>query len=238
LSQLLVHLEANPLPAELHRATPFYGTVQCYAAHGKDLPKGLRRAIKKSLHSDHHLKRAEDFLFETPAFKSLAGTTQAIDLIQGGVKTNALPEEAWAVVNHRVATDRCVLRCPALNKHWLDTYSSVGALQAADTRRLSKLAHKFNLSVTAFGDEITPSGAPAFGKLTIEDAWGASLEPAPITPTGADAVPYRILSGTIRATYDSHREVAGKKNEKDIIISPGIMSGNTGMCSSSSLSCR
>lgn len=44
-----------------------------------------------------------------PAFKALVGTTQAIDLIQGGVKTNALPEQAWAVVNHRLATERCAI---------------------------------------------------------------------------------------------------------------------------------
>ena len=39
-------------------------------------------------------------------YKPLIGTTQAIDLIRGGVKTNALPEEAWAVVNHLIATQR------------------------------------------------------------------------------------------------------------------------------------
>jgi len=47
-------------------------------------------------------------LIQDIELKSLIGTTQAIDLIQGGVKTNALPEEAWAVVNHRIATQRWV----------------------------------------------------------------------------------------------------------------------------------
>ncbi|KAI0034441.1 hypothetical protein K488DRAFT_77198 [Vararia minispora EC-137] len=211
LSQLLVHLEATPPSSELHRATPFYGTVQCYAAHGKGLPKGLRHAIKKSVRSDRYLKEAERILFKDPSFKSLAGTTQAIDLIQGGVKSNALPEEAWAVVNHRIATD-----------------SSVEHVQDFDTKRLAKLAHKFNLTISAFGKDVTPVGAPSFGKLTLEDAWGTSLEPAPITPTDADAVPFRVLSGTIRATYDSHYNThADGAFKKEIIVSPGIMSGNT-----------
>ncbi|THU78960.1 hypothetical protein K435DRAFT_698985 [Dendrothele bispora CBS 962.96] len=32
------------------------------------------------------------------------GTTQALDLISGGVKTNALPERASAVINHQIST--------------------------------------------------------------------------------------------------------------------------------------
>jgi Gly-Xaa carboxypeptidase len=103
---MMVELEAHPIPAKLHRATAVYGTAQCYAEHGKELPKGLRRALKRSVHSDRNLKKAEEILFKEKEFKGLTGTTQAIDLIQGGVKANALPEEAWAVVNHRIATDR------------------------------------------------------------------------------------------------------------------------------------
>jgi Gly-Xaa carboxypeptidase len=47
-------------------------------------------------------------VFQDPMLKSLIGTTLAIDLINGGVKTNALPERAWAVVNHRIATERSI----------------------------------------------------------------------------------------------------------------------------------
>jgi len=45
-------------------------------------------------------------MFKDIKVKSLFGTTQAIDLVGGGVKTNALPENAWAVVNHRISTTR------------------------------------------------------------------------------------------------------------------------------------
>jgi Gly-Xaa carboxypeptidase len=56
------------------------------------------------------LRDAEKELFERiRSFESLAGTTQAIDLVSGGVKINALPEQARAVVNHRIATDRSVV---------------------------------------------------------------------------------------------------------------------------------
>lgn len=70
------------------------------------MPEKLRKAIKKSVSSDKALKALEAILSEDRELKSYIGTTQAIDLIQGGVKTNALPESAWAVVNHRIATQR------------------------------------------------------------------------------------------------------------------------------------
>ena len=103
---MLVHYEANPYKARLSRGTPTYWNAQCLAAHAPGIPHKLRRALKKSVKSDKALQEAEKELFKSKAFHALVGTTQAIDLINGGVKTNALPEQAWAVVNHRIATDR------------------------------------------------------------------------------------------------------------------------------------
>lgn len=107
-----------------------------------------------------------------------------------------------------------------------------------DTDRIIPLAARFNLSLTAFGEAITPADTPAYGTVTLSDAWDNQLAPAPVTPTGADAIPYKILSGTIKATFDSHRAAGlgligdsekGQEGEKEsIVVSPGIMTGNTG----------
>lgn len=51
------------------------------------MPKDLRKAIIRSTHSDKALKDAEDILFQDPLSKALVATTQAIDLVGGGVKT-------------------------------------------------------------------------------------------------------------------------------------------------------
>jgi Gly-Xaa carboxypeptidase len=91
------------------RDTPVYWTVQCFAEHAPSLPIDIKNAVKKSASSDKALKAVEDYFFKDSAFRSLTGTTQAIDLVGGGVKTNALPEQAWGVVNHRIATERYVL---------------------------------------------------------------------------------------------------------------------------------
>lgn len=86
-----------------------YWRTQCLAAHVPGVPHKLRKTLKKAVKSDHALKEAQKELFKEKAFRALVGTTQAIDLVNGGVKTNALPEQAWAVVNHRIATDRFVV---------------------------------------------------------------------------------------------------------------------------------
>ena len=74
------------------------------------MPSNLRRIIKKSVHSDKALESLQSFIHEDKDLNSLVATTQAIDLIGGGVKSNALPELAWAVVNRRISVlgyDHC-----------------------------------------------------------------------------------------------------------------------------------
>jgi Gly-Xaa carboxypeptidase len=84
------------------------------------------------------------------------------------------------------------------------------------------LAHRLNLTFTSFGE--TVSAGPSKGSLITSDDWNSALESAPISPT--DAAEYHLLAGTIRATYNTHRGL--EDGEKPVIVSPGIMSGNTG----------
>ncbi len=106
---MLVRYERNPYPITIARGSPVYGTLQCQAAHGTDMDASLRKTIIKSIKSDRAMKKLEQIVSKDLSLRSLIGTTQAIDLISGGVKANALPEQAWAVVNHRIATQRLVL---------------------------------------------------------------------------------------------------------------------------------
>ena len=111
LALLISHLEAHPHTPRLTRKSPFYEAIQCLAQHSStfspDVVKDIRRAVGGS---DKALKRVERALFEHPELgaklAALLGTTQAVDLIEGGVKVNALPESASAVVNHRISADR------------------------------------------------------------------------------------------------------------------------------------
>ncbi|EJD07407.1 carboxypeptidase S [Fomitiporia mediterranea MF3/22] len=198
LSSLLVAYESNPMKPTIDRTTPIYGMMQCLAEHAPSMDKSLRKIILKSTNSDKTLHKLEGIIEDDLALRSFVGTTQAIDLIQGGVKTNALPEQAWAVINHRIATQ-----------------GSVEAVKERDTKVIVELAEKFNLTYNAFGQTLLSGGS---GSLTLSDAWGTALEPAPVTPI--DAAPYKLLSGTIRSAY-------AVNHDEDIKIAPGIMTGNT-----------
>ncbi|KAJ6591703.1 hypothetical protein DFH09DRAFT_1025676 [Mycena vulgaris] len=208
LAALLVKYEDNPYELELSRDSIPYSTIQCLGEHGTTMPKGLKKIIERSSHSKGAFRALEKILFEDKTYRSLIGTTQAIDIIHGGVKSNALPEQAYGLVNHRISTQ-----------------SSVGETKAHDTALLKSLASKFNLTYTAFGDLISEEGAPAIGTLTLKDAYGTSLEPAPVSPIrGEESAPYKLLSGTIKATYNAHRSLT---DSSAIAVAPGMSTGNT-----------
>lgn len=90
------------------RHEPVYDTLQCIAQYAKSLPEQTRKLIKASASSNEALEAIQPIVLNDRTLKSLVGTTQAVDLIHGGVKSNALPEQAWAVVNHRISVVRFV----------------------------------------------------------------------------------------------------------------------------------
>ena len=99
--------------------------MQCVGQHSKGLDEYTRTLIEDSITSDVALSILEELLITQSVFKELIGTTQAITLVQGGVKVNSLPEEAWAGMNQRIATQRFVIymhvrdpRCSFISSSW------------------------------------------------------------------------------------------------------------------------
>ncbi|KAJ7291940.1 hypothetical protein C8J57DRAFT_1274231 [Mycena rebaudengoi] len=207
LAALIVELENTAPKASLEVGTPVFEMAQCFGAHGSSMPAKLKHAIKHSSHSKKALRTAESILLQDRILKAMVGTTLAVDIINGGVKSNALPEQASAVVNHRIATQ-----------------SSVNVTITRDVSVLMDLASKFNLSVTAYGKKLTDYSTSA-GSLTFSAL--QTLEPAPITPTGADVAPYQLLSGTIQSAFKTHRSLKNAGDDTPIFVTPGMMSGNT-----------
>ncbi|KAG8983814.1 hypothetical protein FRB90_005722 [Tulasnella sp. 427] len=210
LALLLAHIEANPRPIHITPESPIFKTIECSAVHGPDMPKSLREQIILASKGDKKaLRIVEQFIVHgngpnADYIRSILGTTQAIDMIHGGVKANVLPEEAFAIVNHRIATD-----------------SSIAALKDSVANLLYPVASKYNLELVGFDNKtVSAPPSPVRGKITVSDAWKDGLEPAPITPTDSEA--YKLLSGSIRAAWeDAH------PGEDSIIVAPSMMSGNT-----------
>ncbi|KAG8764849.1 hypothetical protein FRC12_007854 [Ceratobasidium sp. 428] len=141
-------------------------------------------------------------------WRAFVGTTQAADIIQGGIKSNALPEQAKVVINHRIAIESSVAE---LQKHVID--------------RLSHLGGQFNLSVEAFGKDVSEGKAPFYGSINATVRENGALDVAPLSPTDLDSKPWVVLSSSIRGAYrDSKMD---KVAEGDIIVAPALMTGNT-----------
>lgn len=108
LSALVVAIETEPHEAALVRGGGPYNATQCAATYGPEYPAKLRQLAHDAVHDDGALAELRDALLdEFPRFEAILRTTQAVDLVQGGVKVNALPEKVSAVVNHRIAEHRC-----------------------------------------------------------------------------------------------------------------------------------
>lgn len=144
----------------------------------------------------------EEIVFQNDIIRSVVSTTQAVDLIGGGVKSNALPElrwathywsaylnwlfSSWAIINTRIATD-----------------SSVSAVKEHYTNLLRDYAINTNITLTSFGQRILDRGKVK--KIEVSDAWGTALEPAPISPLDGEA--WKLLSGTILATEQASEDI-------------------------------
>lgn len=72
------------------------------------MPADVRELVRQALTDDAALARLTARLVREPGFAAVMGTTQAVDVVRGGVKINALPEQVEAIVNHRIAEHRCV----------------------------------------------------------------------------------------------------------------------------------
>ncbi|KAI0091719.1 carboxypeptidase S [Irpex rosettiformis] len=214
LAQAITAIEANPHPTDLLRDSTTFQYLQCAAEFSPSLNPLIRELTKRAEHDDNALKELAHALVTQPgeqgAFAlALLGTTQAVDLISGGVKVNALPEKVEAVVNHRISE-----------------YSSVSDLQSRFTSIVLPVAERFNLTLDAFG-RVVFEGAEGRGEIVLSDAWGTALEPAPKTPTNektdGDVRPYELLQGTIKAALKASPAYKDKK----VVSSPALALGNT-----------
>ncbi|ORY46626.1 Zn-dependent exopeptidase [Rhizoclosmatium globosum] len=125
--------------------------------------------------------------------ESLLTTTQAVDIIQGGLKVNALPEKVSITINHRIAVDSSLKH---VQTHFNDVFTPVAkkfslTLKVADFNDVSKIAHEFKAT----------------------DSKGLGLEPAPVSPSnGAGDLGWDVLEGTIHHVFDKSAKSGSRKS--------------------------
>lgn len=201
-AELVNLIEKTPYSPQLHQDNPLLDFLWCGAEHAPGFVPGLKYLLPKR-DITGVLETAKRKLFPrlVARVNHMAGylisTTQAVDVVHGGVKVNALPERTTVLINHRV---------------------NIGETSELIQKKLTKLtgivAKRHNLALHAFDDSEEQQYS-----INIH-FMGSVLEPAPVTPTQAHDkgkdTPWSVISSTTRALYG-----------KEVVMAPGIMPANT-----------
>ncbi|CAK4030802.1 carboxypeptidase S [Lecanosticta acicola] len=190
LAEMITAIEAVQYPTYLDSKNPYLEFLQCGAEYAPNFPKKLKKLLGQRSAESNVCKHNDRLALEAAKIgkqaQYLMQTSQAVDIIKGGTKTNALPEGAVAVVNHRINIGDSP---ETVFKHITDLAKPI--------------AKKYNLTLNAFNGQKADYNAISLSNTDT------TLEVAPVTPTVVDAVsPYSVISGTIRALYGEDTIVA------------------------------
>ena len=200
MADLLVELEKNPFSPRLGAEHPTRQTMECQAQWS---PDHVEPWLQEALDSEDEVAAAKKIAqARGKATKYLLQTSQAVDLISGGTKVNALPENVRATVNYRIAA-----------------HENTGVVKNAVAELLAPLALKHNLSFVAYGEE---ARSVAAGVGTLSLIAERELQPAPITPTGSSGTWMRF-AGVAREAFETMPSLVGKT----VVPVGDIMTGNT-----------
>lgn len=202
MADMIVALEKNPFEPRLTTANPFRGLLECQVHYS---PREVEGWLKDALIHGENRNEAtigNKLANSRAAVRFLLQTSQAVDIIKSGEKTNKLPGDVLAVVNYRIAP-----------------HDSIASVKKSITEVLTPLAKKYNVSIQGFGSlEAAPKGVPTLYLNSTGD-----LPPSPISPTGPDFKVWNVFSGTLRQAFEDVLTLKGK-----IVVPAGtMMTGNT-----------
>jgi Gly-Xaa carboxypeptidase len=184
LSEIVVQLESNPYKPKLIEGSPIHSHYICQARYSPDANPKITKLVK----SGDLETLTEELASIERAIRYRLQTSQAVDLIAGGAKINAMPEKIRIGVNHRVAPH--------------DTISTVKNKILEDIKPTVK---KYSLAVKAF-EEDQVTGLEMFNLAESVDYNGTLTltvsEPtlaAPISPMHGKV--WETFSGSIQHTF-------------------------------------
>lgn len=201
MSELITLIEAHQYPTHLDDQNPYLGLLTCGAAHAPTFPSKLKRLLhrRKNGASLCKNKHERDHL--------------ALEAAKDGLATRYLMQTSIAadVISGGVKVNALPERTTAIINHRINVGERSSAIHHKITKLAASVASKYNLTLHAF------DGAKEEPQSIMLDAGPNTLEPAPVTPTNVTGLaPYSVLAGTTRALYG-----------EDIVVAPGIMTGNT-----------
>ncbi|KAF4455516.1 hypothetical protein F53441_2178 [Fusarium austroafricanum] len=199
MAEIVSALEANPYPPAILKGSPVYNHAVCLVRHSPESHTKLDDILKK----DDLDKLADELIRLDPNTKFTIQTTQAVDIIQGGQKINAMPEVVTLGVNYRVAPQ-----------------DSLDKVQSKFVENINAVVKKYNLSVNAYEDDEKNKD---FNKARFDYDGHLKLTAirnsitTPVSPTSGPI--WDIFSGTIQHSFAFE---GGK-----VVPVGEIMNGNT-----------
>lgn len=243
MSQILTALESSPYSPSISLSSPIYNLLQCAAEHGTTLPKSLVRAVDDG---GKNGKKGEKGRAETarlfaeldPVSRYLVTTSQAVDVIIGGVKgrsclpfllafadecvqstryRSSFPRRStieYRSIRCRTSSGRKLSRSFRLLQRSLDSRSTLSDSRSMPRRRMGNERAECSISSESSASIIL---SWTKRKLTTRPTH-SELNPAPVSPTNSSS--WSLLSSTIQTIYSS-------KFPNGLTVAPSIMTGNT-----------
>lgn len=201
-ADLISKFENHPFKPDFELDNPIYQFLTCSAEHLKDMPSSLKRDILRAPKSSKSKEQLTKFLASERKYRDFIRTSRAVDIINGGVKANALPEVTSFLVNHRI-----------------DIHSSVNKTLQVDLKYAKKIAKKYGYGLFYNNEYLLPETELG----TIEVAIVQSLEPAPVSPSSGPI--WDTFAGTIQNVFENG--VFADRDDIQFYVSTYLMTGNT-----------
>ncbi|KAF4438240.1 CPS1-Gly-X carboxypeptidase YSCS precursor [Fusarium acutatum] len=213
MAEIVTTLEHNPFKPEIAKNGAIHQCLACFAEHSPHVFPDLTKLVNGG-----DLQGVAKFLTKLSRdMQYMVQTSQAIDIISGGQKINALPEFVTLGVNHRYAPQ-----------------DSIGSIQHRIVGLIKDIAESHKLHVEAFEDDGDYDEYLAVNNLSRQcnkddDLWKqnykgtltiAAKKKSYITPQSPTTGPiWDIFAGTVRHSF--------AQEAKTVVAAPGAMTGNT-----------
>jgi Gly-Xaa carboxypeptidase len=189
MSRLLVELENHPSAPRLAAGNPLLSYLECAAEHG-NMDDRLRGMVRR----EECWPLLAEEVGQDRILSTFLKTTQAVDVVNGGIKFNALPEVSTSLLGRgppRVLISQSV---NSMTNYRIDFFETTQDTIDKLIGLLKPLAESFNMSFGAF-DEL-----PGVDNNIIRlNTFGLKLEPAPVTPSEGPA--WELMGGTIKHLF-------------------------------------
>ncbi|KAK7747428.1 hypothetical protein SLS53_001683 [Cytospora paraplurivora] len=199
ISEIVVALESHPYEPRLIKGSPIYNHYVCQARYSPDAAPRVTRLLEEG---DLESLAVELAGYDRPTNFRLQ-TSQAVDLIAGGQKINAMPEVVTLAVNYRIAP-----------------HNTVGEVLHNTVKYIQPIVKKYGLNVKALEDDeeyrdYTANGARHGGdagadgdvKPLYDVDYNGTLilrskgkgTPPPVAPSSGEV--WDVFSGTIQHSF-------------------------------------